>query len=202
MTIYNQNEIDGDDTAIKGGTDGSIIGNDGDRLLVNAGSRDISGSQDVIDHEHYMIHIGRSFNYSTYASGITNGTVTNFIIITPASPPWIHFRHLIWLRDNYLVEIYEDATYTGGSTATSYNKSRGSANTTGLVIKTTPTITSTGTRIWSEKSGGAVGAASSISGADGLEWILKVSTTYLLRLTSQSASNAYSMGLNWYEAGL
>ena len=193
---------DGDDTTLKGGTDGTVIGNTGNRLNVSSGNVDITGALDVVDHEHYMVHQGRVFLYSIVVDPFANTTTNNYIIVAPSGPPYIHFDHVLATMNQCRVSFFEDATYTGGSTATTQKKHRGSNNTTSVVIKTTPTITSDGTLLWTEDTGGATGGKAGASNTDGLEWILSPTKIYLFRILAEQSGNAYSLGLSWYEAGL
>lgn len=151
----------------------------------------------VIATDHRHLHDGTSF----HASGQTtknNGQTYVLHLITPSSGE----VHLVWqvrASGEANVKFYETPTKTNNGTtlATSVvNRNRGSSTATTLALYHTPTTSNVGTLLTQQHfgSGRTPGVARGAS-----EWELKASTSYLLILTSEAASNDISWMLDWYE---
>jgi hypothetical protein len=138
----------------------------------------ISNIPVVMDFIQHQIHEGEShhaidqqltLNASTIKYGITVATYA-----TTIQAP--HFTMEVDSYDGWArVDIYEGATFTGGTLLTKYNKNRNSAITDGTTI--TSGVTSTdGTLIDSFFVGGGVKAVGRQGTRD--EWVLKSNTIY------------------------
>ena len=84
-----------------------------------------------------------------------------------------------------------------GAAVIAYNNDRNSAKTTGLTIRTGDTFSDTGTNIYAQYAGAnkVIGNVERTK-----EMILKQNTTYIFRITNQTAlANIISWCAEWYE---
>ena len=131
--------------------------------------------------------------------------IKDLTIITPASTKTIHYRpaNVVTTADNVLLQFYEGATATGGSALTVADHNRKLTASSSAVFADGPTVSATGAQIGQAFLGGSTGVGQTRNGAqlgESNEWILKPSTTYLLRITNgSSASNTMQVNFVWYE---
>jgi hypothetical protein len=100
-----------------------------------------------------------------------------------------------------LVTLFEGTTKTGGTAVTVVNRNRvGTPAAAGMTVTHTPGGAGDGAALRVERMG-TTGAftASSGTGRDRLEWILKPSAVYLLRVTTLADNLAVNINLDWYE---
>lgn len=171
----------------------------GNALNVQIGPGDvISNIPVVMDFQNHQVHEGvvqhaidqqLSLNASTVKYGITVATYNPTI----QSP---HFTMEIDSFDGWArVDIYEGATFTGGSLLTKNNKNRNSSNTDATTI--TGGVTSTnGTLIDSFFVGGGVKAV----GRQGIrdEWVLKSNTIYRIDVIGGVNPTAAIVSFEYY----
>lgn len=156
------------------------------------------------DNMHTRVHNGLGFRAGVILASVANNVSLDLVWTTAASD----YPHIVWhptLNGSANFELYEGATFTGGTTMTAVNFKRTSTREYAGTLKHSPTVTGTGTLIWSVHLAGGSGphaAGGSASGFDE-EWILKAETTYLARLTNKSGS-AQIAGISpaWYIAPL
>lgn len=172
-----------------GGLKVGIVDADGTRVNIDA----ITQSMSVIDHKHSMIHAGCSFTSSGLTTISPSGTYT-IHLKTPATPATVHLQYKIASNNLVQLGLYEDATVTGqGTPIWAYNRNRPIETVNLMDVYTGPTATDDGTLIESQYlSSGEVAAC---------EFVLKPSTSYLLRMTEPTTSNTVfaSFKLDWYE---
>lgn len=165
-----------------------------------------TASIQTIDYPHHEVHAGSHFFYTDYSTlaATTDTNCADYVITTPNTTKWAHM--LIRATGSAITEvmIYEGTDITGSSDAeTVFNNNRNSDTLATVTInKSTATsiAASTGTKIWSQKSGGATQQSrSSMDSGNVEELILKQNTKYLLRLVSSTASNLCNVKLEWYE---
>lgn len=158
-----------------------------------------SGAAKIIAYEHAQIHSGVSF---LYYDSVTLGSAVSqdYLITTPADK----YCHFIFNADGTAVtsmSLYESADRTGTTPQTAYNSNRVSATAATITVaKGTSGGTTDGTRIVTYAGGTA--SNQSKSGADfgfSGELILKLSTKYIIRITSGTAGNLCNLNLHWYE---
>lgn len=155
----------------------------------------------TIDYEHYQIHQGNSFSAAAYST-VGAASVWEFIVTTPNTAVW---AHLIWELQGTLVttiDMYEDATTSDdGTEITSYNRNRNSATTTAVKMYHTPTLTSDGNLIYTEKFGVSAGGFVRIGGKSraSQEIVLGQGKKYLVRVTSGTANNVIAIRARWYD---
>lgn len=157
-------------------------------------------SLQTIEYEHHEIHAGSHY-YVAETLELGSGSVTTFAVQTPNTTQWTHMVFNLTSAFDMTMKIFEDssANMSSGSATTAFNSNRNSSNSTTLVIRQNPTITTTGTQIYIYRSGGSVvrNNAGSISREN--ELVLKQNTTYLFQITSNAASNAIGYLADWYE---
>jgi hypothetical protein len=156
----------------------------GNALNVQIGPGDIVSNIPVfIDLTEHQIHEGETHHAIDVQASLNSGTVKYGITVATYANT-IQAPHFTMAVDCYggsaKVQIYEGATFTGGTLLTKYNKNRNSANTDATTIKTGVTSTD-GTLIDVFYVGGGVKTAGSGNSRD--EWILKSNTIYRIDVT-------------------
>lgn len=155
-----------------------------------------------IDQGHQKIHAGLMFSFCDEVAGLVNTAAVDYLIVTGAKAP-----HLIWeaFGDTAMrLQFYEASTTSANGAAQSVrNRNRGSASVPVTAIYKTPTITVVGDLLCQERDGSA-STSSKVGGEvrEGHEWILKVNTKYLIRVTSLSGASAslnFAIKFNFYE---
>jgi hypothetical protein len=152
----------------------------------------------VIEESHDRIHYGEMFFYS---DSVTLGAGVSQDYMITVGTKNAHFRYR---ADGILVTsffIYEAGDRTGTTLQTVNNMNRQSATTSLTTIhKGTSGGTTDGTLISTYSSGSA--AVPSKQGSESSldeEYVLKVSTKYILRITSGTAANLCNLRVNFYE---
>lgn len=155
-----------------------------------------TGAAVSLDLEHHEIHEGDSYVAFYSATGVGVGSNVDVRITAPNTTTRIHFVFEVIGTVEYEVLWCENGNVTSGTSVTAYNRERNSANTATLVVAHTPSVVSVGTQI----DGWRVGLGKTGGEVRGLsEWVLTQGYTYLLRVTSQAASNNISVHMDWYE---
>lgn len=162
---------------------------------------DKSKSVSILQSAHRKIHDGFHFFISGFTTLNADGTLI-FSATTPNTTKWAHTIWFIQSTTTLTVEVYEEATVTGGSSVTALNSNRNSTNTSNLTILKDPTISVAGTKIASTKFGTA--GTNKVPAIGGNferenEIILKQNTTYVWKITSNADSNIIDYIAEWYE---
>ena len=137
----------------------------------------------------------------TAESTVTSGSTFSIAFETDASAYGL-----------YIVDLFSDAGLAGfeflenagigtdGTTMTAYNRNRAGDNLSAFYVYQDATIT-TGTQIENVYfGGGAIGAwERGRTGATSAFWLLKPSTSYVLRVTSKNGTAHMSMSVSLYE---
>lgn len=151
---------------------------------------------------------GKTFMVFHNSSSLGSGSTINIYMETPATPEvhLIYNAHGSGAFDMELLESPTVTSNTGTNGTLVYNKNRDSATASGVKDNATSpaannigldvTVTADGTIIRSDvygsnKTGGDYSSVREI--------ILKASTKYVLRLTSQAVGNRVHINLDWYE---
>jgi hypothetical protein len=208
LDIRNLNATD--DKVQLGALDSNISANSGKQLKVTIYRADgteglldnASGALVGIDYAHHKIHIGDHFFIANYAALSTGNTII-FGVTTPNTTKWAHMSWDIHGTNETLFQVYEAATFTGGTPVTCQNNNRNSNTLSGLTVVTTPTITVAGNLIEAVLLGADLVSPSRADfvGAANREreLILKQNTQYVFIFTS----NGYDINLSylayWYE---
>jgi hypothetical protein len=115
-----------------------------------------------------------------------------FSFTTPDSDLLIFAKAKLSPDGDILVQIFEDATITGGTPITAFNNNRNSSNTAGLAPLAGPTITDEGTESIVTPVGVAPGFNYTI--------IAKRNTTYAFKITKKTANDVIvDIDFWWFE---
>lgn len=158
---------------------------------------DDSDSLVMIDETHHLIHEGKHFFIVGYDDLAISGT-TVFALTTPAGSTRVHMTFLYSADGSYTLEVYENASVTGGTATTPVNNDRNSSNTSSVTVVKNPTVSSNGDLLEQIKVGSNVKFAGTEQISRENEMILKPSTTYLYRVTANEALTLTYKG-TWYE---
>ena len=152
-----------------------------------------------MDFNQRQLHEGEEY-YSQDVQLAMTLTSVKYGLTVPAFANTIQAPHMIVEANTYnnaaRVDVYEAATFTGGSAMTVYNRNRNSSNVAGATLKTGVTSTN-GTLIFSFFAGSGAKAAGSNS--SGSEWVLKSNTIYRIDVTAQTNPTDCIISFNWYE---
>lgn len=173
---------------------------------------DGSGALQSITFAHHKLHDGDAYSVDDVIT-LGDGGVREILIITPNTTKWAHMVFSAATALKGQAELFEGAQpgYIAANAIPIYNRNRNSSNTSGLLVCHTP-----GNNSSSSSSGeagvevrlafqawGAVGLGNNPGHGGGdrgtVEWMLKQDETYLVRVTSQAATNVCSIHLDWYE---
>ena len=158
----------------------------------------VTGGHKSINTDHALIHAGRAFSFSKKFS-IAAAGISYVQIKTPASK-YVHLKPIKVSSDGPKIDVafIEAPTVTDGTNAVALvnrNRPMASAYTFGTLAYDNPTSVSSGTIIEADYIGGGSGGtpvAATIGGAlnNDNEFVLKQSTSYLLKITNSGASTA------------
>lgn len=172
----------------------------GNALNVQIGPGDIiSNIPVVMDFAHHQCHEGESFGVQYYS--IAPATI-EFAINVPVFSPTINGPHMTMQLQTYggacQLDLYEGATYTGGTIMTPYNRNRNNASLPSTVIRSGVTNVTTGVLLphtfiaaATEKQGDTDRVSDEI--------VLKSNTVYRVVLEEITATTRVILHFEWYE---
>lgn len=167
------------------------------RVRVDQNSQSVVSIQEV----HHHIHDGDHYFVGGYDS-LDNGDTTEFVIDTPATGE-VHMEFAYSSNKAYTLELWEGATYTGGTSVDPVNSNRQSTNTAALSVKKNPTTvdTSGATKLLEIAigTGGRFASATEVADSRENEMVLKQSETYYYKITSNEAGATLTYLGSWYE---
>ena len=167
--------------------------------LINPATHDaqIDGSQIVqsIGWEHQRIHEGNHYQVAGYELGLGDNDTVAIALTSPADRE-VHLNESFFAVNGGTLEIYEGASVTGGTVLNIPNNNRNSLNTSGVIARLNPTVTTNGSLLWRWLMGGDRESGDAVRNH---EQDLAKSTTYLLLATCTAALNGISWDLNFYE---
>lgn len=134
-----------------------------------------------------------------FSNPLAAGASINIALAFPTNIVPVFFVEGISIG-NAMGYLYENASVTGGTSLIPVSKNRAKMRTSQAAILLNPTVTSTGTLLFSRILPGGVKnkAAGGETGAG--NFVLKGLTTYLFRITNiDSFAHATEMLLEWYE---
>lgn len=165
-------------------------------LAVNNFPEDEYGSIIIIAHQHAKIHSGEYWfftNQTTLGLGATRD-----ILIKPTCPIDTHFLITIRSTGEANFFLYENTTVSNNGTLLQIrNRNRNYNDTNGVKLYRTPTVTTLGYSIEQVHFGNGQNTGGSIEGLNEIE--LNCNYNYLLRITSEAASNDIWYLLDWYD---
>ena len=164
----------------------------------------IWGVQDIA---HRKINKNRKFFSASLSAGRTTtggNTDLDFNISTTGCTDKVHFQAIVQSNKDALFKFVEAITTTGGAGTgvTAYNHDRNSTNAAALVVKHTPTASTTGASAAVLASGHVNNYKTYYLGGENHqreEWVLKTGTQYLLRVTAEDSTCDIYTNMKWYE---
>lgn len=172
----------------------------GNALNVQIGPGDpISNIPVVIDFAHHQCHEGEAFGVQYYSVAVAT---IEFAINVPVFATPIHGPHMTMQLMTYggacQIDLYEGATYTGGTILTPYNRNRNSAALPSTVIRSGVTNVTPGVLLphtfiaaAAEKQGDTDRVADEV--------VLKSNTVYRVVLEEITAATRVILHFEWYE---
>lgn len=161
----------------------------------------LSQTLQIIDHAHHEIHHGEHFFLVDWVELDATET-TEITFLTPSTGKEIHILTALHVTGQVEIETYEGTTATNdGTLRTIYNSNRNSSNTSDTVIRQDPTIIADGALLFRMSLGSGTNPANTVGAGTGRddELIMMQNTKYLMRITSNTASNRISFRWFWYE---
>jgi len=174
------------------------------RLLQTTGILMLSASgRRVADDPHSRVHQGVMYHCSAISTNLANDANLDMMITTPADDA-IHMIVEAAAGGLSELRVYEGTVATGGTPEEVMNLKRTSTREWSGVMVSGPTVSDVGTLLSAQvMPGGVKNQAIGSSSAFTLEWICKVSTAYLIRLTNRSGGALRaSIGCNHYSAAV
>lgn len=172
----------------------------GSALNVIVGPGDpISNIPIFMDFEHHQVHEGETYKAIDSQPALGTATV-KYAFVVASHAEKIRAPHLLIEVDTYngsaRVDLYEGASFTGGTSMTRYNRNRNSTE-----VPTASTLTgvtsTTGTLIDSFYVGGGNKIAG--SNRQSSEWVTRTNTTYRIDVDGLVAGTEAVVSFNWYE---
>jgi|GEM_PF-3539691 len=144
----------------------------------------------TMDKAHADVHDGDFYKAHVKSPTLGDTDVIEMYFKAPDSTVRIHAYPAFSSELAGNAELRESATVSlSGSVTTIFNVNRNSSNTSTAAIRSSPTLTASGTRLRYYNIGGGSITNSGGGVADKAGWILKQGTIYILRYTSITASN-------------
>lgn len=152
-----------------------------------------------------LCHTGEYYVASRIFTAVANGSSADIVITT--GNKYAHFSMLGKIGGDGRFFLYEAPNITGGTALSLQNVNRTLANNNTSSLVYSPTVNSVGTQIHSTIIPGGSGRARARIGGtdsslirDGAEIILKLNSTYLLRVTNVSGgAEDISLSVGLYE---
>lgn len=154
----------------------------------------------TIASENNLINGGRMFSAQVANAALGASAVLLIEMIIPDEFDLILKSVIFYNGDDGQYELIEAPTLTTGATPlASYNRNRNSIKASGIVLKSNPTGISGGTNL-DNVFFKATNQFPGIPYVANLNWVLKMATTYLLRLTNLGAGAEQALlKTNWAE---
>jgi len=150
---------------------------------------------------HHEVHEGDSYISGHYIDDLADTAALDLLIVTGLKE--IHLTFDVSTEGLATVLFYEGTTVSAAGTGLAeINRDRTSSNTALTTVTHTPTVSGVGTVLIPEQliPGGTGNKTVGTSRAAGLEFVLDVSTTHLLRITNLGGAVKDVAGtINWYE---
>lgn len=175
-----------------------------DGLLIEPAKCFIGGGDHIstIGSPHSYIHQGHTYCSGHLAEGVANDASLELLLVTGATYQ-AHLSMEVAGGGDYYVSIFEDTTTSDDGTAlTERNKVRAITDTANVTVTHTPTITGDGNQLGPTRyfPGGRAAAGAGVMGASREEWVLDVSTKYLIRVTNKAGSaKTLAAFCEWYD---
>lgn len=153
---------------------------------------------------------GVQYQISTYNGAFGAGATTDFIVSTGSKPVLIKNRHFIFDGSLITTTVFKNPTFSGGTIIPYYNMSDINPVTGLVVIRGTPTVTSTGVQVSPSvnllgsipQGGQSITSTDAQSDVEGLERVLAPNTNYLFRTVNNGVLCRISTISSWFEGAL
>jgi len=155
-----------------------------------------------IDYIHHEIHEGKFHTAIVKFESLGDAGIGDLYFKAPDTTVRCHVFGYFATEGLAEFAVRRSATITAsGSQITSYNNDHNSALSATAIVRSSPTITASGTLVGLTQAGGGKGSGV-YGGSAGsrIEFIAKQGTIYIFRITSRAATNDGTITLEWYEA--
>jgi hypothetical protein len=155
----------------------------------------------TIDAAHHEVHEGEMF-YAEHTASVNNGANMDMLLTIGAKEAHLVFN--VSAGGQSSIYLYESPTVANGTTVPVYNMKRASLTAALTTVKHTPSVSGVGATplVNGRVVSGGTSPTTRVGGGirSGTEWILKPSTSYLLRVTNDSGSTVLiNTALEFYE---
>ncbi len=153
----------------------------------------------TVDKVHAKIEEGKAYHAHINSPTLADTETIEMYFKAPASPLECHSVVTFGGELGGFGEIREGATVTlSGSVVTIFNRNRNSTNTSTAAVRSSPTVTASGTQLAHFHVGGGFQGRDGGNIGDRFEWPLKFGTIYIFRYTSIAGSNEADIALDFY----
>lgn len=155
---------------------------------------------ETVDYAHHEMHGGSHYFIKTFLADTGGaGSTSYFAFTTPNTTKWVHAKALLAPDVDTEINIYEDATISGGTPVPGINNNRNSGNTAGLVAVSAPTVSVAGNKIWAARTGGSRNTVGVAPGSN-YEIIAKQNSTYVFEIIKRTTADlVIDIDFYWYE---
>lgn len=137
---------------------------------------------------------GRVFEILSYEL-LNNSEIKAFAVTTPTNKT-INLGFIVRGGQDFTVEIFENASVTGGTAVTPVNLNRRTSKTSSVIVVDEPTINNEGTLLFGYAAGNNSSTGNIYNRG---QLILKKNTTYLYKITSKDNANRIGYSGIWIE---
>jgi hypothetical protein len=160
--------------------------------------------QVAIEYEHWKVHDGQVFNFS-FANSLAGAAVQDILIVVGAKQP--HIKIAVSAEAALKVQFYESAvvatTTSYGTTISAYNMTRDATNTPTTAFFLCAAATIAASTLLDTVIIGTTGTPTTRVGGEAahkVEWELKTSTLYAIRMTNlASGTQTAAVSARFYE---
>lgn len=163
----------------------------------------VTGGLVAISEIHRMIHRGLMFTAGVFDDSVPNNGALELFVVTAVGQS-AHARFEAGGEGSARLQLFEGATSpSSGTPVTAVNRNRLSTRTPSTLVFYAPAVSDVGVSIWDNYVPGGHGNQAAGGAAESFnEYVLKMGTNYLLRITNISGqANPFSAAINFYEPG-
>lgn len=154
----------------------------------------------IIDTAHAKIHDELDYTAHINAPTLADGDTIEMYFKAPDSTVRCHVIAAFSSELGGVAEVRRSATVSlSGSVVTIFNSDHNSSNTSTAVVRSSPTVTASGTQFSHFNVGGGFQGRDPGEADSRHEFIAKQGTIYILRYTSIASSNEAEIEVSFYE---
>ena len=151
-----------------------------------------------VDKLHGQVHDGNHYKAHLTSTVLIDDATVEMYVKAPDTAVRIHAYASFSSELAGKAEIRESATVSlSGSVLTVFNSNRNSSNTSTVSVRSSPTLTASGTQLSFYHIGGGKKGEDPGSEEAKAGWILKQGTIYILRYISSAAANEAEIGISF-----